>query len=151
VSSTKTQLGENKYVSVADGLHGRGILEQTKLRRLQNPVGFAHHALNIFSGLAGRSFPFTIDLIYVRLATRHTGASHRQGPDSTEGVMLSQGRAVLAPRCIPRSDPARYQTCGQSSEDFPAIFGRLADRARRVCRPGITSTPSGKSVLLSLV
>jgi hypothetical protein len=57
----------------------------------RNPAGFAHHALNIFNGLAGRGFPFTIDLIYVRLATRHRGARHRLVSHVTKCAMLSQG------------------------------------------------------------
>lgn len=57
----------------------------------QNPAGFAHQALNVFSGLAGRGFPFTIDLIYVRLARLYKGARHRQGSHGTKRAMLSQG------------------------------------------------------------
>jgi hypothetical protein len=117
------------------------------MRCSQIPAGFAHHALNIFSGLAGRGFPFTIDLIYVRLAMRHRGASHRQGSHDTERRMLSQG----AKRSRRDASLAVTRPGTRRAADLQRIFQRFSSDWQTVSASGVALEyvyAIGKSVLL---
>ena len=109
----------------------------------QNPVGFPHQASRIYRELVGTVVAFTIDLIYVRLATRYADARQRavstgMRPGSHNTILQNQTANQLTVQAA----------AGKPRKSSPSVFRRnITIGGREMAGPlGFITTHSFPSV-----
>lgn len=90
-----------------------------------------------FQRISRQGFPFTIDLIYVRLATRHRGARHRQGPHTTPNARCSHREQGIRATMHLSQWPGPIPDVRPIFRGFSSDFQVIGRQPRRVCCQGI--------------